>query len=245
MVPAGARKRVQVVCGAPNARTGLVGVFAPVGTRIPGTGVDLASGEIRGVVSNGMLCSERELMISDDHEGIIDLPEDAELGAKFADYRGLNDPVFDIAVTPNRPDALGVRGIALDLEARGIGKLKPPQTREIKGAFQSGIKVAINDRDLKPKACPAFFGRMVRGVRNGSSPDWIRRRLEAVGLRPISALVDITNYVMLDRNRPLHAFDAGKVVGGLRVHFAEGRRKARRIGRRNLRIRKRNDCDFR
>jgi len=222
--PGGRTERVQVVCGAPNARTGLVGVFAPVGTHIPGTGVDLASGEIRGVVSNGMLCSERELMISDDHEGIIDLPEDAELGAKFADYRGLNDPVFDIAVTPNRPDALGVRGIALDLEARGIGKLKPPQVREIKGAFQSGIKVAI-DKDLKPKACPAFFGRMVRGVRNGPSPDWIRRRLEAVGLRPISALVDITNYVMLDRNRPLHAFDADKVVGGLRVHFAEGGEK--------------------
>ena len=222
--PGGRAERVQVVCGAPNARTGLVGVFAPVGTHIPGTGVDLASGEIRGVVSNGMLCSERELRISDDHEGIIDLPEDAELGAKFADYRGLNDPVFDIAVTPNRPDTLGVRGIALDLEARGIGKLKPPQVREIKGAFQSGIKVAI-DEDLKPKACPAFFGRMVRGVRNGSSPDWIRRRLEAVGLRPISALVDITNYVMLDRNRPLHAFDADKVVGGLRVHFAEGGEK--------------------
>lgn len=222
--PGGRAEQIQVVCGAPNARTGLVGVFAPVGTHIPGTGIDLASGEIRGVVSNGMLCSERELMISDDHEGIIDLPDDAELGAKFADYRGLNDPVFDIAVTPNRPDALGVRGIALDLEARRIGKLKPPQVRKIKGAFQSGIKVAI-DEELKPKACPAFFGRLVRGVRNGSSPEWIRRRLEAVGLRPISALVDITNYVMLDRNRPLHAFDADKVVGGLRVHFAEGGEK--------------------
>lgn len=222
--PGGRVEQIQVVCGAPNARTGLVGVFAPVGTHIPGTGMDLASGEIRGVVSNGMLCSERELMISDDHEGIIDLPEDAEPGAKFADYHGLNDPVYDIGVTPNRPDALGVRGIALDLEARGIGKLKPAQARKIKGAFQSGIKVAI-DEELKPKACPAFFGRMVRGVRNGKAPDWIRRRLEAVGLRPISALVDITNYVMLDRNRPLHAFDADKVVGGLRVHFAKGGEK--------------------
>lgn len=222
--PGGRAEQVRVVCGAPNARTGLVGVFAPVGTHIPGTGMDLASGEIRGVVSDGMLCSERELMISDDHEGIIDLPEDAELGAKFGDYRGLNDPVYDIGVTPNRPDALGVRGIALDLEARGIGKLKPAQARKIKGAFQSGLKVAI-DEELKPKACPAFFGRMVRGVRNGQAPDWIRRRLEAVGLRPISALVDITNYVMLDRNRPLHAFDADKVVGGLRVHFAKGGEK--------------------
>lgn len=214
----------QVVCGAPNARTGLVGVFAPAGTRIPGTGLDLKASEIRGVESRGMLCSERELNISDEHDGIIDLPADAPLGARFVDYFGLDDPIVEIAVTPNRPDALGVRGIARDLAARGLGRLKLAEAASVDGRFRSAIPVSI-DEELKSKACPAFFGRVIRGVANGESPDWIQKRLKAVGLRPISALVDITNYVMLDRNRPLHAFDADKVGGGLRVHFAEGGEK--------------------
>ncbi len=214
----------QVVCGAPNARTGLVGVFAPAGTRIPGTGLELKASEIRGVESRGMLCSKRELNISDEHDRIIDLPTDAPLGALFVDYFGLDDPVVEIAVTPNRPDALGVRGIARDLAARGFGRLKPAEVASVHGRFRSKIPVSI-DEELKSKACPAFFGRVIRGVENNKSPDWIQKRLKAVGLRPISALVDITNYVMLDRNRPLHAFDADKVSGGLRVHFAEGGEK--------------------
>lgn len=213
---------VQVVCGAPNARTGLVGVFAPVGTHVPGTGVDLKPGNIRGVDSNGMLCSERELMLSDDHNGIIDLPEDAPLGARFIDWRGLNDPVVEIKVTPNRPDALGIRGIARDLAARGLGKLKPLDIAPVAGGFDSPIAVQI-DPALKAKGCPHFAGRVIRGVTNGPSPDWLQKRLKAIGLRPISALVDITNFFTYALNRPLHVFDADKVAGGsLRIHPAAG-----------------------
>ncbi len=220
--PGSAMQEVQVVCGAPNARTGLVGVFAPVGTHVPGTGVDLKPGNIRGVDSNGMLCSEREMMLSDDHDGIIDLPEDAPLGARFIDYRGLNDPVFDIKVTPNRPDALGIHGIARDLAARGLGKLKPVVVPAISGAFPSPIRVEI-DPSLKAKGCPHFTGRLIRGVTNGSSPTWLQARLRAIGLRPISALVDITNFFTFAHNRPLHVFDADKVAGGvLRIHPAKG-----------------------
>lgn len=213
---------VQVVCGAPNARTGLVGVFAPVGTHVPGTGVDLKPGNIRGVDSNGMLCSEREMMLSDDHTGIIDLPEDAPLGERFIDWRGLNDPVVEIKVTPNRPDALGIHGIARDLAARGLGRLVPPQVPMIEGGFASPIRVEI-DPALKEKGCPHFAGRLIRGVRNGPSPDWLQARLKAIGLRPISALVDITNFFTYGWNRPLHVFDADKVTGGvLRIHPAKG-----------------------
>lgn len=213
---------VQVVCGAPNARTGLVGVFAPVGTHVPGTGVDLKPGNIRGVDSNGMLCSEREMMLSDDHTGIIDLPEDAPLGARFIDWRGLNDPVIEIKVTPNRPDALGIHGIARDLAARGLGRLIPAEVPMIEGGFASPIRVEI-DLALKEKGCPHFAGRLIRGVRNGPSPDWLQARLKAIGLRPISALVDITNFFTFAWNRPLHVFDADKVAGGvLRIHPAKG-----------------------
>ncbi|RMH43092.1 MAG: phenylalanine--tRNA ligase subunit beta [Alphaproteobacteria bacterium] len=219
--PDAAPEEVQVVCGAPNARTGLVGVFAPVGTHIPGTGVDLKPGVIRGVESNGMLCSERELMISDDHDGIIELPEDAPIGARFIDYAGLNDPVIEIAITPNRPDALGVRGIARDLAARGLGVLKPLSVEPVAGAFESPIGVTIAP-ELKDKGCPIFAGRVIRGVRNGPSPEWLQRRLKAIGLRPISALVDITNFFTYDVNRPLHVFDADKVRGDLRIHPASG-----------------------
>lgn len=219
--PGSAPVEVQVVCGAPNARTGLVGVFAPPGTHVPGTGVDLKPGVIRGVESNGMLCSEREMMLSDDHDGIIDLPADAPLGARFIDWRGLNDPVIEVKITPNRPDALGVRGIARDLAARGLGTLKPLQTPVIEGGFACPIGVRI-DPALKAKGCPLFAGRLIRGVRNGPSPAWMQARLRAIGLRPISALVDITNWFTIGLNRPLHVFDAAKVKGDLRIHPAQG-----------------------
>ena len=219
--PDAASEEVQVVCGAPNARTGLVGVFAPVGTHVPGTGVDLKPGVIRGQASNGMLCSERELELSEDHDGIIELPEDAPLGGRYIDYAGLNDPVIEIAITPNRPDALGVRGIARDLAARGLGTLKPLVVEPVAGTFPCPIGVQISP-ELKDKGCPIFAGRLVRGVTNGPSPDWLQKRLRAIGLRPISALVDITNFFTFDLNRPLHVFDAGKVQGALRIHPAAG-----------------------
>ncbi len=219
--PGSAMVEVQVVCGAPNARTGLVGVFAPTGTHVPGTGVDLKPGVIRGVESNGMLCSERELELSEDHDGIIDLPEDAPLGARFIDYRGMNDPMIHVKITPNRPDALGVRGIARDLAARGLGVLKPLANATISPSFPCPISVTISP-ELKSKGCPHFTGRALRGVTNGPSPAWLQARLKAIGLRPISALVDITNFFTFALNRPLHVFDLAKVKGNLRVHAAEG-----------------------
>jgi tRNA-binding EMAP/Myf-like protein len=211
-VPAARSEEVQVVCGAPNARTGLVGVFAPVGTHVPGTGVDLKPGVIRGVESNGMLCSEREMLLSDDHEGIIDLPEDAPLGARFIDYAGLNDPMIYIKITPNRPDALGVRGIARDLAARGLG-LKPCRSSRCRAASLP-IGVTI-DPALKDKGCPLFAGRVIRGVKNGPSPDWLQKRLRAIGLRPISALVDITNFFTFDREPPAARLRRRQGDGGL------------------------------
>jgi phenylalanyl-tRNA synthetase beta chain len=217
--PGGRMEEVQVVCGAPNARTGMVGVFAPVGTHVPGTGVDLKPGVIRGVESNGMLCSERELELSDDHTGIIDLPADAPLGERFIDWKGLSDPMIHIKITPNRPDALGVRGLARDLAARGLGRLKPLDAAPVPGTFKSPITVTLAD-DVKDRACPHFVGRLIRGVRNGPSPLWLQQRLKAIGLRPISALVDITNLFTFDLNRPLHVFDAGKVRGGITVRQA-------------------------
>jgi len=215
----GRMEEVQVVCGAPNARTGLVGVFAPPGTHVPGTGVDLKPGVIRGVESNGMLCSERELELSDNHDGIIELPADAPLGARYIDWRGLNDPMIHIKITPNRPDALGVRGIARDLAARGLGRLKPLTVEPVPGQFDSPLTVSITP-DLKAKGAPFFAGRLIRGVKNGPSPDWLQARLKAIGLRPISTLVDITNLFTFDLNRPLHVFDAGLVKGNLRVRPA-------------------------
>ena len=212
---------VQVVCGAPNARTGLVGVFAPVGTHVPGTGVDLKPGVIRGVESNGMLCSERELLLSDDHDGIIDLPADAPLGLRFIDYRGLNDPVIEVKITPNRPDGLGVRGLARDLAARGLGRLKPLEIAPVPGGFASPVSVTISP-ELKARGCPVFAGRTIRGVTNGPSPEWLQARLKAIGLRPISALVDVTNYFTIGLNRPLHVFDVARIQGGLRIHPAAG-----------------------
>ena len=220
----GTMAEVQVVCGAPNARTGLIGVFAPVGTFVPGTGVDLKPGVIRGVESNGMLCSERELMLSDDHDGIIDLPADAPLGMRFVDYRGINDPMIHIKITPNRPDALGVRGVARDLAARGLGSLKPLPIPVITASFPSPVRVQIA-AGLKSKACPHFAGRTISGVKNGPSPAWLADRLKAIGLRPISTLVDITNYFTFGLNRPLHVFDVAKVHGPLRVDMTVGGEK--------------------
>ena len=211
---------IQVVCGAPNARTGMIGVFAKNGTYVPGTDLLLKPTMIRGVESNGMLCSERELMISDDHNGVIDLPEDAPLGARYIDYAKLNDPVIDIAITPNRPDALGIAGIARDLAARGIGTLKTPAIEPVPGVYQSPIKVSLAP-DVADKACPLFVGRHIRGVKNGPSPEWLQRRLRSIGLRPISALVDVTNYLTYDRARPLHVFDADKVHGNITVRSAQ------------------------
>lgn len=219
--PGGRTEEVQVVCGAPNAKTGLVGVFAAPGTHVPGTGVDLKPGNIRGVDSNGMLCSERELMLSEDHDGIIELPADAPLGVRYIDWKGVNDPVVEIKVTPNRPDALGIHGIARDLAARGLGSLKPVKASPVAGRFPSPIRIRI-DPALKAKGCPHFTGRVIRGVKNGPSPDWLAARLKGIGLRPISALVDITNYFTFGLNRPLHVFDAAKVTGDLRIHPAVG-----------------------
>jgi phenylalanyl-tRNA synthetase beta chain len=209
-------ERVQVVCGAPNAHTGMKGVFAPVGTVIPRTGMPLKETVIRGVASRGMLCSASELNLGEDRDGIIELPDDAPLGARYADFLGLGDPVLDVKVTPNRADCLGVRGLARDLAAAGLGRLKPLDASPVMGRFVSPIGVRIADLT----ACPLFLGRHLRRVENRPSPPWLARRLEAIGLRPISALVDLTNFLTYDLNRPLHVFDAGKVRGDLVVRLA-------------------------
>jgi len=216
MVDAGDGAPVQVVCGAPNARAGMMGVFARPGTHIPGTGLDLKVGKIRGVESHGMLVSAREMGISDEHQGIIELPADAPLGKPFAAVIGLDDPVLDVAVTPNRADCLGVQGIARDLAAAQMGTLKDSGVKAVKGEFPCPVSVKIEE----PSLCPAFALRLVRGVKNGPSPEWLQRRLRAIGLRPINALVDITNLVTIDRSRPLHVFDAAKVKGDLVVRRA-------------------------
>ena len=210
------KAEVQVVCGAPNAHTGMKGVFAPAGTLIPRTGALLKETVIRGVASRGMLCSAYELGLGEDHEGIIEVPEDTPVGTQYASYAGLAETVLDIKVTPNRADCLGVRGIARDLAAAGLGCLKPLDATPVPGCFRSPIGIHIEDHS----ACPLFLGRHLRGVHNGPSPDWLRHRLEVIGLRPISALVDITNFLTFDLNRPLHVFDAGRLAGDLTVRFA-------------------------
>src|SRR3954447_20907235 len=207
---------VQVVCGAPNARAGLVSVFSAPGTFIPGKNITLGIGSIRGVESRGMLCSAAELQISDDHEGIMELPADAPLGKPYAEWAGLGDPVLEINLTPNRPDCTGVHGIARDLSAADMGKLIDPAIPPVKGEFPCPVNVAIEDASL----CPGFALRLVRGVNNGPSPEWLQRRLTSIGLRPINALVDITNFMTYDRARPLHVFDAAKVKGDLNVRRA-------------------------
>ncbi|MCL2715302.1 MAG: phenylalanine--tRNA ligase subunit beta [Alphaproteobacteria bacterium] len=216
MVDTGNGSPVQVVCGAPNARTGLVTVFAAPGTTIPGKGITLSVGVIRGVESRGMLCSAAELGISEDHDGIMELPADAAIGTPYAVWAGLADPVFEINLTPNRQDCTSIHGIARDLAAAGLGQLRETVTVPVEGRFPCPVTVAIEDASL----CPAFTLRLVRGVKNATSPEWMRKRLTAIGLRPINALVDITNYMTHDRGRPLHVFDAGKVKGNLVVRRA-------------------------
>ena len=220
LVDTGAGEPVQVVCGAPNARTGMKSVFSPPGTYIPGKDITLGKGVIRGVESNGMLCSAAELQLSEDHDGIIDLPGDAPVGQSYAAYARLSDPVIEIAVTPNRADALGVAGIARDLAAAGLGTIKTPPVAPVKAGFPCAVGVKLDLAPQDKALCPAFGLRLVRGVKNGPSPDWLQARLRAVGLRPINALVDITNFMTLDRNRPLHVFDAAKVKGDLVVRRA-------------------------
>ncbi|MBT9371415.1 phenylalanine--tRNA ligase subunit beta [Rhizobium sp. CSW-27] len=219
MVDTGDGKPVQVVCGAPNARAGLVGALARPGTYVPGIDVTLAVGNIRGVESHGMMCSEKELNISDNHDGIIDLPEDAPVGTAFATYAGLDDPMIEINLTPNRPDCTSVYGIARDLAASGLGTLKQPKAPALSVAGETPVDVIIDLDD--ERLCPGFALRLVRGVKNGPSPAWMQKRLKAIGLRPINALVDITNYMTFDQGRPMHVFDAAKVKGNLTVRRAK------------------------
>ena len=220
MVDAGGPELVQVVCGAPNARTGMKSVFSPPGTYIPGKKITLGKGVIRGVESNGMLCSAAELELSDESDGIIELPDDAPVGAVYATWAELSDPMIEIAVTPNRADALGIHGIARDLAAAGLGRLKPVDVAPVKGSFACPTKVKIALAPEDTHLCPAFALRLVRGVRNGPSPDWVQARLRAIGLRPINALVDVTNFMTFAMNRPLHVFDLAKVKGDLAVRRA-------------------------
>ena len=215
-VDTGAGEPVQVVCGAPNARAGMLGVFGPPGAYVPGSDLTLKVAAIRGVESHGMMCSVRELELGDEHDGIIALPDDAPVGANYAGWAGLDDPVIDVAVTPNRQDAMGVYGIARDLAAAGLGTLRPIDAEEIAGAFPSPIEIRTED----PEGCPAFYGQVVRGVRNGPSPAWLQQRLKAVGQRPISALVDMTNYIMLGYGRPLHVYDLAQLRGAIRARRA-------------------------
>ncbi|HEX4761834.1 MAG TPA: phenylalanine--tRNA ligase subunit beta [Sphingomicrobium sp.] len=214
----GSGKPIQVVCGAPNARAGMLGVFGAPGAYIPGTDMTLRVAAIRGVESRGMMCSARELELGEDHTGIIELADDAPVGASFAGYARLDDPVFDVAVTPNRPDCFGVDGIARDLAAAGVGHFKPKSYRAIEGEGEPEPKVIVEPGS----GCFVFWRRRIRGVRNGPSPDWLQRRLKAVGLRPISALVDITNFFSIDQARPLHVYDLGKLSGNIVVR--RGRR---------------------
>jgi phenylalanyl-tRNA synthetase beta chain len=216
MVDTGDGKPIQVVCGAPNARTGMKGVFVPPGAFIPGKAITLAVGTIRGVESRGMLVSEFELQISDNHDGIIDLPDDAPVGANYAQWAGLDDATIEINLTPNRGDCTGVHGIARDLGAADMGRFNDPAIKAVPGEFPCPVAVSL-DFGATPSLCPAFALRLIRGVKNGPSPAWLQRRLTAIGLRPINALVDITNFITYDRGRPLHVFDAGKVQGNLTV----------------------------
>ncbi len=207
---------LQVVCGAPNARAGMVGVLGLPGATVPANGMALKKSAIRGVESNGMMCSVRELELGDEHDGIIELPGDAPVGTAYADYRD-SDPVFDVAITPNRPDCMGVYGIARDLAAAGLGTLRPIAVPSAVAGFPCPIEIRTDDGD----GCPAFYGRVIRGVTNGPSPDWIQARLASAGQRPISALVDLTNYLMLAYGRPAHAYDLAKLQGAIRARRAK------------------------
>lgn len=208
---------LEIVCGAPNARAGLTTVFAPLGTCIPANGMVLVAKPVRGVVSNGMMCSYEELCLEGDSSGIIELSNELLVGTPAADALGLNDAVIDFEVTPNRPDWLGVNSIARELAASGLGEFKEKTISSIKGSFKSPVNVTIDCLD----ACPQFSGRVVRGVKNGPSPKWLQDRLLAIGLRPINALVDITNFISYDRARPLHVYDLAKLKGDVKVRYAK------------------------
>ncbi len=220
-VDAGDGEPLQIVCGAPNARAGLVGVLGLPGATVPANGMVLKVAAVRGVESNGMMCSSRELELGDDHDGIIELPEDAPIGTAFPDYAGLDDPVIDVSITPNRQDCMGVRGIARDLAAAGLGTLKPLDAvvSGLPAIVAQGAGPDVRTDDIED--CPAFYGQIVRGVKNGPSPEWLQRRLKAVGQKPISALVDITNFVMFGLGRPLHVYDLATLNGGLVARKAQ------------------------
>ena len=221
LVDAGGAALVQVVCGAPNARAGMKSVFAAPGAYIPGKKITLGKGVIRGVESNGMLCSGAELEVSEDRDGILDLPDAAPVGAAYAQWASLDDPLIEIDLLPNRPDAAGINGIARDLAAAGLGKLMSEAIAPVEDGFSCPVAVRLDFAPEDTHLAPAFALRLVKGVRNGQSPDWMQRRLKAIGLRPINALVDITNYLTFDRARPLHVFDAKKVKGNLTVRRAK------------------------
>lgn len=208
-VEIGDGRELSVVCGAPNARTGMLGVAALPGAFIPGTGITLKPGEIRGVKSEAMMLSAREMGLGEDHSGIMDLPADAPIGARYVDWAGLDDPIIEIKVTPNRGDALSIRGVARDLAAAGLGRLKPWSAPDITPAYDTPLHWRIAD----PRACNWVLGRAIRGVTNGPSPAWLQNRLTAIGLRPISALVDVTNWFTFALGRPLHVFDVARVKG--------------------------------
>ncbi len=219
---------LEVVCGAPNARAGMVAVFAPIGTYVPGLDVTLVQKPVRGIVSNGMMCSAAELELSEEAEGILDLPAEwaDKVGERYIDVAGLNDPVIEVKLTPNRPDCTGVRGIARDLAAAGLGKLKPePKLGAIDEAFECRLGLKLEFTPETADACPVFATRTIRGVKNGPSPAWLQSRLQAVGLRPINALVDVTNYISQDRGRPLHVYDANKIKGGIHVRLGKAGEK--------------------
>jgi phenylalanyl-tRNA synthetase beta chain len=209
---------VQVVCGAPNARAGMTGIFGPAGAVVPSNGMELKVTAIRGEMSNGMMCSLAELALGDDHDGIAELPDDAPKGVSYADWAGLDDPVIDVAITPNRQDCMGVHGIARDLAAAGLGNLKPLKTPAVAGSYKCPIEIRTDDAD----GCPAFYGRVIKGVKNGASPQWMQACLKSAGQRPISALVDITNYVMLGFGRPSHVYDLAKLTGAVVARRAKG-----------------------
>ncbi|MDC0196275.1 phenylalanine--tRNA ligase subunit beta [Gammaproteobacteria bacterium] len=211
---------LEVVCGAPNARAGMKGIFAANGSYIPGIDLTLKTTKIRGVISNGMMLSEREIGLSNEHDGIIEVANDAEIGSSAAEALGLIDPIIDIAITPNRGDCLGIYGIARDLAAAGVGKLAPLKIPKVKESFESPIKVNLEFNKEFEDACPIFVGRYFKGVKNGESPQWLKDKLLAIGLRPISALVDITNYSTIALNRPLHVFDADKIKGHIHIRMA-------------------------
>ena len=225
---------LEVVCGAPNARAGLVGVFAPLGTYIPGSKITLEKKPVRGVVSNGMMCSAAELELSAEAAGIIELPADmaSHVGEAYVAVMGLADPVFEVKLTPNRPDCTGVRGIARDLAAAGLGTLKPEKAiAGVEGADPCPVEIKLEFSKETSSACPVFAARCIKGVTNGPSPAWLQTRLKAVGLRPINALVDVTNYISQDRGRPLHVYDADKLKGAVRARLGKAGEKFARSRR--------------